>query len=365
MQIQQITRALEQFAPPSYQESYDNASLIVGNPQAEVTGVLVALDSIEAVVEEAIQMGCNLIVAHHPIVFKGLKQITGKNYVERVILKAIKHDIALYAIHTNLDNVAGGVNFKFAEMLGLQNIRILAPKSQILQKLTTFVPVEHAQKVLDALGQAGAGQIGAYKNCSFSVEGTGAFLPTDGASPFVGEVGKLQREAETRIEVILPAYLQGQVLRALREAHPYEEIAYYLQSLENAHQEVGSGAIGELASPMSEDEFLNFLRDRLNLSCIRHTARVGKPIQKVALCGGTGSFLLSQASRQGAQVFVSADFKYHEFFDADGRILIADIGHYESEINTVHLLADFLRARFADLPIHITRTNTNPIQYFC
>lgn len=364
MQIQDLTRALEQFAPTTYQESYDNAGLITGNPKAEITGVLVSLDSTEAVLDEAIRLGCNVVVAHHPIVFKGLKQIQGRNYVERVIIKAIKHDIALYAIHTNLDNVAGGVNFKIAQVLGLEKIRILAPKSQTLMKLTTFVPLEHTDAILKALGEAGAGQIGAYKNCSFTTEGVGKFLPTDHATPYIGKAGELESVAENRIEVIFPTHLQASVMRALREAHPYEEVAYYLHTLENQHQELGSGAIGVLPTPMQEGAFLAYLKERMNLSCIRHTAFVGKEVKTVALCGGTGSFLLNNAIRQGADVFVSADFKYHEFFDADNRIMIADIGHYESEISTTVLLRDFLQARFEALPLHITTVNTNPIQYF-
>jgi dinuclear metal center YbgI/SA1388 family protein len=364
MQIQQLTRALEQFAPPVYQESYDNAGLITGNPQAEITGVLVALDSIEAVLEEAIHLGCNVVVAHHPVVFKGLKQITGKNYVERVILKAIKHDIALYAIHTNLDNVAGGVNFKIAETLGLQEVKILAPKSQTLMKLTTFAPLEDTEKVLQALGEAGAGQIGEYKNCSFVVQGSGRFEPTEQAQPHIGKANVLEQVQENRIEVIFHVHLQSGVMKALREAHPYEEIAYYLHQVENTNQEIGSGAVGILPTPMTEEVFLTYLKERMHLACIRHTAWVGKEVKKVVVCGGTGSFLLHTAIRQGADVFVSADFKYHEFFDADKRILIADIGHYESEVNTNHLLADFIQKNFPALPVHITAVRTNPIHYF-
>lgn len=363
MQIQQLTRILEQFAPLAYQESYDNAGLITGNPEAEITGVLIALDSTEAVLEEAIRLGCNVVVAHHPIVFKGLKQIIGKNYVERVIIKAIKHDIALYAIHTNLDNVAGGVNFKIAQTLGLENIRILLPKPQTLMKLTSFVPLEHTEAVLKKLGEAGAGQIGAYKNCSFVSEGTGTFQPTENANPYIGSVGKLEKVTENRIEVVFPMHLQGQVMKALREAHPYQEIAYYLHNIENQNKEIGSGAIGSLPTAMPEKEFLQYLKTHMNLACIRHTAFTGRQVRTVAVCGGTGSFLLSNASRQGADVFVSADFKYHEFFDADGRILIADIGHYESEVNTCQLLADYLKNKFESLTLHITTINTNPIQY--
>lgn len=363
MQIYQLTKILEQFAPTTYQESYDNAGLITGNPQSDITGVLVTLDSTEAIIDEAIALGCNVVVAHHPIVFKGLRQLTGKNYVERTVIKAIKNDIALYAIHTNLDNVAGGVNFKIAEVLGLENVRILAPKPQTLMKLTTFAPIADAEKILTALGKAGAGQIGAYKNCSFTTEGVGKFLPTDQASPHIGEVGKLESVHESRIEVILPTHLQASVLRALREAHSYEEVAYYLHTLENTNQEIGSGAIGNLPTAIQDIDFLPYLKQKMNLACIRHTPLLGRQVRTVALCGGTGSFLLNNAVRQGADVFISADFKYHEFFDADGRIVIADIGHYESEVSTNTLLADYLKTHFPDLPIHLTTINTNPIQY--
>jgi len=363
MQIFQLIKALEQFAPAIYQESYDNAGLITGNPASEIQGVLVCLDSTEAVLEEAIRLGCNVIVAHHPIVFKGLRQLTGKNYVERIVIKAIKHDIALYAIHTNLDNVAGGVNFKIAEVLGLEQVRILAPKPQTLMKLTVFVPLPATEKVRTALGEAGAGQIGAYKNCSFTTEGIGKFLPTDQAEPYIGEAGKLETVQENRIEVVFPQHLQGGILKALREAHPYEEVAYYLHTLENQNQEIGSGAIGVLPTAMPQSDFLKYLKQKMNLSCIRHTGFVGKEIKTVAVCGGVGSFLLSNAIRQQADVFVSADFKYHEFFDADERILIADIGHYESEVSTNQLLADYLKNKFSTLNLHITSVNTNPIQY--
>jgi dinuclear metal center YbgI/SA1388 family protein len=361
--IQEILHHLEKIAPPIYQENYDNSGLIVGNPQTEVKGILVALDAIENIVQEAKTKNCNLIIAHHPIVFKALKRLNGNNYVERTILQAIKNDIAIYAIHTNLDNVNQGVNFKIAERLGLQKVKILAPKAQTLMKLTTFVPVADTQPVLQALGEAGAGQIGDYKKCTFSVEGKGTFEPNEKANPYIGQAGKLEEVAENRVEVIFPIHLQNKVLSALRASHPYEEIAYYLHSLENLNPEIGSGAIGDLPEAMNEKDFLLFLKERMKVSCIRHTAFLDKKIQKVALCGGTGSFLLNKAISQKADVFISADFKYHEFFDADNKILIADIGHYESEQFTQDLLADFLKNNFTEIPIQLTTLNTNPINY--
>lgn len=362
-QVRHITQYFESLAPRAYQESYDNSGLLVGSPHDEVKGVLFCLDCTEAVLEEALGKQCNLIVAHHPIIFKGLKQITGRNYVERTVIKAIKNDLCLYAIHTNLDNVQGGVNFKIAEKLGLQNTRILAPKRGLLKKLITFVPREQTPQVLEALGQAGAGQIGEYKNCSFRVKGTGTFQPSDAANPFIGEAGKLEEVEENRIEVIFPAPFEALVMRALQAAHPYEEVAYYIQSLDNANQEVGSGAIGELPEPLPAEQFPAYVRNKMGLAMLRYTPLPGQTIQSVALCGGTGSFLLATARAQGAQAFVSADFKYHEFFDAEGQIMIADIGHYESERFTSELLEEHLGQAFPDIPRFITEVNTNPVRY--
>lgn len=362
--IKEVIHYLEQIAPRSYQESYDNAGLITGNPDQQVTNVLVSLDAVETIVEEAIERNCNMIVAHHPIIFRGLKSLTGKNYVERTVIKAIKHDIAIYAIHTNLDNVYYGVNHKICQKLGLQNLRILAPKSATLHKLVTFVPIENAEQVLQALSKAGAGNIGNYKNCSFQITGTGTFQPNELANPHIGEKGKLEHVEEKRIEVIFPAYLSAQVLAAMREAHPYEEVAYYLQALENENQEVGAGMIGELQAPMEEREFLHYLKEKMHVSLIRHTHFLSKAVQRIAVSGGAGSFLLSQAIRQKADVFVSADFKYHEFFDADQHILVADISHYESEIFTKDLLGELLSEKFVNFAVHLAKTNTNPVFYF-
>jgi dinuclear metal center YbgI/SA1388 family protein len=362
--IRHVTAFLETIAPLAYQESYDNAGLLVGSPDTIVTGILVTLDCIEAVVDEAIAKGCNLIVAHHPIVFKGLKKLNGSNYVERTIIKAIKNDVAIYATHTNLDNVTGGVNFIIAEKLGLQNVRILAPKTQTLMKLATFVPLADTQRVLDALHEAGAGNIGNYSHASFRVEGTGAYQAEAGANPVLGKLGEYHRESEHRIEVIFPRHQQLTVLTALRKTHPYEEIAYDLYALENADQTVGSGIVGELPQSMSDTNWLAYLKQTMNLPLIRHTALLGRPVQRVAVCGGAGSFLLSDAIRAGAEVFVTADYKYHEFFDADGQTIICDIGHYESEVFTKELLARHLAKKFVTFAIIFSETDTNPVRYY-
>ncbi|AQG79851.1 Nif3-like dinuclear metal center hexameric protein [Spirosoma montaniterrae] len=362
--IRQLTSYLEAFAPLAYQESYDNAGLIVGDPNATITGVLVSLDATEAVVDEAIARGCNLIVAHHPIVFKGLKKLNGKNYVERTVIKAIKHDVAIYASHTNLDNVTGGVSFKFAETLGLQNVRILAPKSQVLSKLVAFVPDADLPAVLTAIYEAGAGRIDTYDHCSFRVGGTGTFRPLTGATPAVGSVGQDETVQEQRLEVLLPAYLERAVVAAMQRAHSYEVPAYDLYPLNNANQTVGSGAVGDLPQPMSGREWLNYLKTSMTLNIIRHTALPERPIRRVAVCGGAGSFLLPDAIGAGADVFVTADYKYHEFFDADGRILICDVGHYESEVRTKELISQHLAKKFITFAVILSDIDTNPVQYF-
>lgn len=361
--IRHVTDALEQWAPRSLQESYDNAGLLTGNPSEKVKGILITLDCVEEIVDEAVKSNCNLIIAHHPIIFKGLKKLTGSNYVERTIIKAIRNNIAIYAIHTNLDNVITGVNRKICEKIGLENVKILAPKADTLSKLVTFVPVDQTDAVLKAVHDAGAGQIGNYKNCSFSVVGTGTFLPDDQANPAIGAVGKQESVSENRVEIIFPNHLEQTILKELKNAHPYEEVAYYVTHLSNENQEVGSGMTGELPEALEPKEFLQRLKKCMDLQVVRHTRLLNDPIKKVAVCGGSGSFLLPHAIRAGAQIYISADFKYHEFFDAENRIIIADIGHYESEVYTKELLQEVLRKKFPTFAINFSRTVTNPISY--
>ncbi len=363
MTIRSITAALEQLAPPIYQESYDNSGLLVGEPNSEVSKVLVCLDCIESVVDEAIEKGAELIVAHHPIVFSGLKHLTGKTYIERVVMKALRNNIAIYAIHTNLDNVQAGVNKKIGERLALQNLSILAPMQQSLYKLVTFVPSSKTDMVMQALFTAGAGHIGNYADCSFTHEGIGSFRGLEGTNPYVGETGKRHFEKENKVEVVVPKHLKSVVIKALLEAHPYEEVAYDLYKLENANQQLGAGMVGDLANEMSEADFLQFAKKALNTHCIRHTALLGKTVRRVAFCGGSGSFLLNNAIAAGAEVFITGDFKYHQFFDADGKLVIADVGHFESEQFTIDLLADYLIEKFPTFAVLKTEVNTNPIAY--
>lgn len=362
--VEDVTKFLESRAPTAWQEEYDNCGLITGDPTWEVKGILVALDCLESTVAEAIRLQCNLIVAHHPVIFRGQKKLTGQTYVERTIINAIKNDIAIYAIHTNLDNVSWGVNRRMGEQIGLKSIRILDPKPDTLLKLVTFIPVDHSEAVIRALHDAGAGNLGNYKNCSFRLTGTGTFQPNEQAHPFIGKQGgAMERVEEVRAEMIFPTYLERPIIAALRASHPYEEVAYYVTRLENRNQDVGAGAIGELAAPLEPLEFLKRLKASMNTACIRHTALPTGLIRKVAVCGGSGSFLLSRARAEGADAFVSADFKYHEFFDADGKILIADVGHYESEQFTKGLLQEVLREKFSTFAINFSETVTNPISY--
>lgn len=363
MTIQEIIDRLEAVAPRAYQESYDNSGLITGRADAACTGALICLDSTEAVVDEAIAMGCNLIIAHHPIVFSGLKSLTGRNYVERTLIKAIRHDIALYACHTNLDNVPLGVNRKIADKLGLQDARILSPKKGWLRKLYTYVPETHAGQVLDALFAAGAGHIGRYDECSFRFPGTGTFRAGEGTDPYVGKKGERHAEAEQKIEVIYPADREARILKAMKDAHPYEEVAYDIVALENTHQDLGAGMVGDLEEAVPVMDFLRSLKETMRTDCVRHTRPVKDQVRRIAVCGGAGSFLLPDAINAGADVFITGDFKYHQFFDADGRIVIADIGHYESEQFTPELICSILSQEIGNFALHLSKVVTNPINY--
>ncbi len=364
MKIKEITGFLESLAPLASQENYDNSGLIVGSGNDEVSSALISLDCTEEIVQEAIDRNCQIVISHHPIVFKGLKKFNGKNYVERTVIKAIQNDIALYAIHTNLDNYKFGVNYEIAKRLNLQNTKILAPKSDVLLKLVTYVPGDAKETVLSALFDAGAGHIGNYSNCSFSGEGEGTYLPNERANPTSGERGKLSRDAEFKVEVLVNSHVKNQVFGALLDAHPYEEVAHEWIPIANANQDEGAGMIGELEVEMSEEAFLREVKDKFNCGIIRHTELRNKPIKKVAICGGSGSFLLNQAKRSGADIFVTGDFKYHEFFDAEGQIVIADIGHFESEQYTSNLIGDILTKKFPNFAVNLTGKNTNPIKYF-
>ena len=363
MKIKEIVSALERFAPLPLQDGFDNAGLQIGLTEAEATGALLCLDVTEAVLDEAIASGCNLIISHHPLIFKGYKSITGKDYVERCILKAIKNDIVIYSAHTNLDNAPGGVNFKIAEKIGLKNVRILDPKENSLIKLVTFVPSAQAEEVRNALFTAGCGCIGNYDSCSYNTEGEGTFRAQEGSHPFCGTVGELHHETEVRIETILPEYKKGEVIRALLSKHPYEEPAYDLYPLHNSWAQVGSGIVGELEEPESELEFLKRIKKIFEVGCLKHNKLTGRLIQKVSLCGGAGAFLIPQAVRSGADVFITGEIKYHDYFGRETDILLAEIGHYESEQYTKEIFYSIIRDLFPNFALQFSKVNTNPIKY--
>jgi len=366
MLVKEITAAIEEAAPLIYQEGYDNCGIQIGIPGQEVTGVLLCLDVTEAIVDEAMERGCNMIVAHHPLIFSGIKKITGRNYVERVIQKAIKNDICIYAAHTDLDNVKHGVNAKIAEKLGLTDARILAVKSNTLSKLYTYGPLPSLEVVREALFAAGAGQIGLYTECSYQSGGTGTFRPGAQANPAIGAAGgNREYVEEAKIEVLVPIDREQAVLSALFQSHPYEEVAYELVALKNTNQDIGAGMIGVLPQPLEETAFLAFLKSQMKTGCIRHTQLTGRKISRVALCGGAGSFLLGDAIKQGADIFITGDYKYHQFFDAEGKIVIADIGHYESEQFTPEIFEALLKKKFPNFAILLSNLSTNPVNYFC
>ncbi|MDX1542635.1 MAG: Nif3-like dinuclear metal center hexameric protein [Christiangramia sp.] len=363
MTIQEVINQIEDFAPTRYAEDFDNVGLLVGDKSKEVTGALITLDTLEATVDEAIQKDCNLIISFHPIIFSGLKKLTGKNYVERTVLKAIKNDIAIYAIHTALDNQYKGVNDMISEKLDLRNRQILIPRRDSIKKLTTFVPVQNADEVRNALFKAGGGSIGNYDNCSFNIKGKGSFKGNEESNPVIGEKGKIHFEEEVQIGITYPAHLESGILKNLFKSHPYEEVAYEIHSLENKNQHLGMGMIGELSVEANESDFLKQVKKTFGAGCVRHSKLLNKPVKKVAVLGGSGAFAIENAKAAGADVFITADLKYHDFYKAEEKLVLADIGHYESEQFTKNLLYSFLSKKITSFALILADTNTNPINY--
>ena len=363
MIVQDVINHLEELAPMAYAEDFDNVGLLVGDKTQKITSVLVTLDTLESVVDEAIAKNCNLIVSFHPIIFKGLKKLTGKNYVERVVMKAIKHDIAIFSIHTALDNALHGVNDMICNQLELKNKRVLIPQSGTIKKLTTYVPKDEAKQLRAALFNSGAGSIGNYSNCSFNIEGVGTYQGNENSNPTKGQKGETHSEKETKITITYGKHLEQKVLQTLFKTHSYEEVAYEVTTLENKNQNIGMGMIGEFAQPMDEMGFLNHLKIKMNTDCVRHSALLNKKIKKVAVLGGSGSFAIQAAKANGADAFVTADLKYHDFFAAENSIILADIGHYESEQFTKNLLVAYLTKKITNFAVLLSKTNTNPVKY--
>ncbi|WP_037315255.1 Nif3-like dinuclear metal center hexameric protein [Salegentibacter sp. Hel_I_6] len=363
MLVNEVIDIIEEFAPPAYAEDFDNIGLLVGDRNSTVTGALITLDTLETVVDEAIEKKCNLIISFHPIIFSGLKKLTGKDYVEKTVIKAIKNDIAIYAIHTALDNQYKGVNDMICEKIGLKNRQILIPRKDSIKKLTTFVPNLQADSVRKALFAAGAGSIGNYDNCSFNLKGEGSFKPNSEANPVVGKLGEVHLEKETQIGLTYPSHLEKKVLQALFNSHPYEEVAYEVRPLENKNQHLGMGMVGELSDVEDEKSFLKRIKTIFKCGCIRHSEFRGKPIKKVAVLGGSGSFAIGNAKAAGADIYLTADLKYHDFYKANNNFVLADIGHYESEQYTKELLHSYLTKKISNFALILTETNTNPIKY--
>ena len=363
MIVQDVINHLQDLAPLAYAEDFDNVGLLVGDKNQPVSGVLVTLDTLEAVVDEAIENSCNLIVSFHPIIFKGLKKLTGKTYVERVVIKAIRHNIAIFSIHTALDNALEGVNSIICDQLGLKNKKILIPQSGTIKKLQTYVPKPNAEELRQALFNVGAGSIGNYESCSFNVDGEGTYMGNEDSNPVIGKKGELHTENETAISVTFKKHLESKVLKKLFDAHPYEEVAYEISTLENTNQHIGMGMIGELENEMSTKDCLQFIKTKMNTKCIRHSKFTNKSIKRIAVLGGSGSFAINAAKASGADLFVTADLKYHDFFSAENDIVLADIGHYESEQFTKTFLVDYLSKKITNFAIVLSNTNTNPVNY--
>ncbi|WP_438976930.1 Nif3-like dinuclear metal center hexameric protein [Polaribacter sp.] len=363
MKIKDVTNYIEELAPLAYAEDFDNVGLLVGNYQTKVKGVLVTLDTLEETVDEAIAKNCNLIISFHPIIFSGLKKLNGNSYVEKAVLKAIKNDIAIYATHTALDNSNKGVSAKICEVLGLQNTKVLIPKKGIVKKLTTYIPKDYLEKVRQALFEAKAGNIGNYDHCSFTNIGEGTFKGNENSNPVLGKKGELQKEEEIQLTITFELKNEAVILEALFENHPYEEVAYEITTTENVHQNIGMGMIGELEKPLEEKDFLVYLKKTMQTDCVRYSNLLHKKIHRVAVLGGSGSFAISNAIKEKADAYVSADFKYHDFFKAENKILLADIGHYESEQFTKRLLVDYLTKKFSNFAIVLSEKSTNPIYY--
>ena len=363
MIIKKVTDYIEELAPLTYAEDFDNVGLLVGNYNTKLTGVLVTLDTLENTIEEAISKNCNLIVSFHPIIFKGLKKLNGNSYVERVIMQAIKNDIAIYAIHTALDNSQHGVSAKMCEIIGLKSTHVLIPQQGIIKKLTTYVPHKNSEDLRNSLFNAGAGKIGNYERCSFNIEGMGTYQGNENSNPAIGIKGSLHKEPETFISVIFEKHLENKILKSLFSNHPYEEVAYDIVTLDNKHQNIGMGMVGELEYEMDALDFLQYLKEKFNLKTIRYSNLIDKKIKKVAVLGGSGSFAINHAKNSNADIFITSDMKYHDFYTAENQIILADIGHYESEQFTKNLLVDYLTKKFTNFAIVLSENNTNPINY--
>jgi len=362
MKLIKIIECLENWAPPILQEEYDNSGLIIGNPNNEIKGILVTLDCTEEILNEAINKKCNLIISHHPIIFDGIKKLNGSNYVENFIIKAIKNDISVYSLHTNLDNIINGVNKKIAEKIKLNNIKILKKKNDILSKIEFYTPKIHKEKILKKLFELGAGKIGNYNSCSFQVLGKGTYIPKKDSRPYKGSLNKLENSDEVKVELIYQNHIEDILIQTLKENHPYDEVAFFISKLNNTSNKIGSGIIGDLKVDTSF--LLDNLKNKFNLKYIKHSKLIKKKVKKIAICGGSGSFLIENAIKSKADVFITSEVKYHDFFKSENKIIIVDIGHYESEQFTKELIFEYLNKKLINIAIHLSKINSNPVIYY-
>ena len=364
MKLKEICSYLDASVPLALQESYDNSGLQVGLPEMEIFSALLTIDVTSEIIDEAVVSGCNLIISHHPLIFGGIKSITGRNETERILFKALKNEIAVYSSHTNLDIFDGGVSRKMAEKLELTNVKVLAPLQKNLLKLITYIPESYSDKVREAVFEAGAGVNGNYDYCGYTSAGTVSFRGNDNSRPFIGKRGEIHYEKELRFETVLYSHLKTKVIKALLNSHPYEEVAYDLFELVNGSTTEGLGCTGELSQNLSEKEFLELISVKFNSKGIRYSPFTGKNIKKVALCGGAGISLLKDAISSGADAFVTGDIKYHNFFDAEKKLLLIDAGHFETEKYSTEILYDLIIKKFPKFALRFSETNTNPINYW-
>ena len=359
----EFTRWLEELIPPAFQEQYDNSGLQVGDPDASINSVLLTVDVTSEVIAEAREHGCNLIISHHPLIFTPLKRIAGGSETELCVASAVRGGIAIYSAHTSFDNVSWGVSHILAEKIGLTKIRVLAPLKGKLSKLIAFVPVSHAARVREALFAAGAGHIGNYDRCSFNVPGDGTYRAGEGADPYAGQVGEDHSEPEIRIEAVMPSHLSSSCVRALLAAHPYEDVAYDIIALENEYHGAGAGAIGTLPATLTGIMLLERLKEVTGIPVIRYSGDTARTVKTIAVCGGSGSDLISVAARAGADAFVTGDIKYHAFAQAPHDMIVADIGHYESEKFSLELLHNLIKKKFPKFALRFSGIKTNPVNY--
>ena len=364
MKIKKIISIIEEWAPLDYSEDFDNVGLLTGDKEKKCSGILVTLDTNELVIDEAIRKNCNFILSFHPIIFPHIKKITHKNYVEKTLVKAIKNDISIYSIHTALDNYKYGVSHKIGDRLGLINQKILIPKKNTLVKLNVNIPIDHYEKVKNQLFISGAGEIGNYKKSSFTSKGIGQFSGNEKSNPYIGDKKKNIKIDEKRLNLIFQKHKKNKILKKLKEVHPYEEVSYEIYSIQNINEEIGMGSLGYLKNSMNSEEFLKFLKIKMNTKLIRHSKLIKNKIKKIAVLGGSGNFAIESAIQKKADVLITADLKYHDFFKANNKIILMDIGHYESEQYTKKLIFDHLTKKIPSFACVLSRVKTNPINYY-